>query len=236
MDQLLEAFCKELRNHANEEQAAVARRFFKTGAGEYGEGDLFLGVRVPVIRRIVKTFPETRASFLLPLLQSPFHEERMLALLILVRNYGKGAERERGEIFNVFWNNRRYINSWDLIDASAEHIVGAYLEKQRKRPLYQLAKSKNLWDRRMAIMATFHYIKRNAFTETLKIAEMLVHDHEDLIHKAVGWMLREVGKRDVEREEFFLRRHYRSMPRTMLRYAIEKLPESKRQAYLKGEI
>lgn len=236
MDRLLEELRKELRRHTNKEHAAVAQRFFKTGAGEYGEGDLFLGVRVPAIRRLVKTCPETQASDLKPLLQSPFHEERMLVLLILVRNYAKGDGRAKRDIFDIYWNNRKFVNNWDLVDASAQHIVGAFLEKKSKKPLYQLARSKVLWDRRIAMMATFRYIRRHSFSETLKIAEMLIHDHEDLIHKAVGWMLREVGKRDLAEEEFFLKSHYKTMPRTMLRYAIEAFPESKRQAYLKGAI
>jgi len=233
VDRLLEELRRELRRHANKEHAAVAQRFFKTGAGEYGEGDLFLGVRVPAIRRLVKTCPETQASDLKPLLQSPFHEERMLALLILVRNYAEGDGRAKREIFDIYWKNRKFINNWDLVDASAEHVVGAFLEKKSKKPLYQLAKSKVLWDRRIAILATFRYIKKYSLLETLKIAEMLIHDHEDLIHKAVGWMLRELGKRDLAEEEVFLKSRYKTMPRTMLRYAIEAFPESKRQAYLK---
>ena len=236
MDRLLEELRKELRRHANKEHADVAQRFFKTGAGEYGEGDIFLGVRVPAIRRVVKTCPETQASDLVPLLQSPIHEERMLVLLIFVRNYARGDGKAKRDIFDIYWNNREFVNNWDLVDASAQHIVGAFLEKKSKKPLYQLARSRILWDRRIAIMATFRYIRRDSFSDTLKIAEMLIHDHEDLIHKAVGWMLREVGKRDLAGEEFFLKRYHKTMPRTMLRYAIEAFPESKRQAYLKGEI
>jgi hypothetical protein len=236
VDRLLEELRKELRRHANKEHAAVAQRFFKTGPGEYGEGDLFLGVRIPAIRKLVKTCPETQASYLKPLLQSPIHEERMLVLLILVRNYARGDGRVKRDIFDIYWENRGFVNNWDLVDASAQHIVGAFLEKKSKKPLYQLVSSRVLWDRRIAIMATFRYIRGHSFSETLKIAEMLIHDQEDLIHKAVGWMLREVGKRDLVEEEFFLQRYYETMPRTMLRYAIETFPESKRQAYLKGEI
>ena len=236
MNRLLEELRKELRRHANKEHAAVAQRFFKTGSGEYGEGDLFLGVRVPAIRRVVKTCPETRASDLKPLLRSPFHEERMLVLLIFVRNYEKGDGGAKREIFDIYWKNRKFVNNWDLVDASAPHIVGAYLEKKSKKVLYELARSEVLWDRRIAMMATFRYIRKHSFSETLKIAEILIHDHEDLIQKAVGWMLREIGKRELEKEESFLKRYYRMMPRTMLRYAIEAFPESKRQAYLKGKI
>lgn len=236
MNRLLEELRKELRRHANKKHAAVAQRFFKTGAGEYGEGDLFLGVRVPSIRRLVKTCPEIRASDVTPLLRSPFHEERMLVLLIFVRNYERGGRQEKREIFDIYWKNRKFVNNWDLVDASAPHIVGAFLEEKSRKRLYQLATSKVLWDRRISIMATFRYIRKHSFSETLKIAEMLVHDREDLIQKAVGWMLREIGKRNFEKEESFLESYYRTMPRTMLRYAIEVFPESKRQAYLKGRI
>lgn len=170
------------------------------------------------------------------LLKSPVHEERLLALFILMHLYKGGQTALKEKIYRLYLENTAYINNWDLVDASAEHIVGHYLLGKDKSPLYLLAVSEDLWERRIAIVATFCYIKQNQFEETLKIAEMLLQDRHDLIHKAVGWMLREVGKRDRAVEEAFLRSHYKTMPRTMLRYAIEKFPEFLRQAYLKGTL
>jgi 3-methyladenine DNA glycosylase AlkD len=170
------------------------------------------------------------------LLHSPFHEDRLLALLILVRQFGRVDSQVQEKIYNLYLSNTRYINNWDLVDSSAGYIVGAYLLDRDRSPLIELAQSSLLWERRIAIMATSYFIGQNQFAETLKIATMLLTDQEDLIHKAVGWMLREIGQRDQEAEETFLREHYRQMPRTMLRYAIEKFPEPQRQAYLKGLI
>jgi len=170
------------------------------------------------------------------LLTSSIHEERFLALLILVRNFASGDEIEKGKIYDLYLENTSYINSWDLVDGSAHHIVGVFLMDKNKASLYRLAKSENLWERRIAVVSTFHFIKNDQFQETLKIAEILLTDPEDLIHKAVGWMLREIGKRDMAAEERFLKKHSMKMPRTMLRYAIEKFPEPKRQRYLKGKI
>jgi 3-methyladenine DNA glycosylase AlkD len=170
------------------------------------------------------------------LLTSKIHEERLLSLFILIRRFSKGDEPAKKAIYDLYLKNATKINNWDLVDASAEHIVGAYLVDKNKKPLHRLANSPNLWERRISIMATFHFIKRNKFSETLKIAKMLLSDQEDLIHKAVGWMLREIGKRHLPAEEDFLKAHYKTMPRTMLRYAIEKFPEPKRQRYLKGKI
>jgi 3-methyladenine DNA glycosylase AlkD len=216
-------------------RALILRRFFKTGPGEYGEGDLFHGVRVPEIRREARrcrglAMPEVRV-----LLGSAMHEERLLALFILVDRYrrGDGAERER--IYRLYLENTGWINNWDLVDASAEHILGAHLRLRDRAPLRRLARSASLWERRIAVMATFHYVKEGVFDETLRLAELLIDDPEDLIHKAVGWMLREVGKRDRRAEEQFLTTHCRAMPRTMLRYAIEKFPEALRRRYLRGE-
>jgi 3-methyladenine DNA glycosylase AlkD len=227
---------KKLEKLADKETAEVLQRFFKTGPGEYGEGDVFLGIRVPVLRKLAKEYHRVTSNEAQQLLKSYIHEERLLALLILVRAYSKGDESARKNIYDLYLKNTRFINSWDLVDGSAEHIVGAFLVNKSKKPLYHLAKSKNLWERRIAIMSTFCFIKRNEFTETLKIAEMLISDDQDLIHKAVGWMLREVGKRHLETEDKFLKDHYQKMPRTMLRYAIERFPEPKRQRYLKGKI
>jgi len=233
---VLKAAREALREHSNDAHARVLQRFFKTGPGEYGEGDLFLGVRVPAVRRVARIFRELPLTDTLALLQSEIHEERLLALIILTEKYRKGSSDDRTEIYKIYLGNTEYINNWDLVDTSAEYIVGAYLSDRSRKPLYTLAQSDNLWERRMAVMATFHFIKNGKFDETLKISEMLVSDAEDLIHKAVGWMLREVGKRDRNKEEIFLKKHYQSMPRTMLRYAIEKFPENLHQQYLKGKI
>jgi 3-methyladenine DNA glycosylase AlkD len=215
--------------------AAHSQRFFKTGKGEYGEGDRFLGIRVPTIRKCVR---EYRAIFLddaLALLKYPFHETRLFALLMLVAKYSSAhSVAEQEALYQSYLSHTEFINNWDLVDCSAEHIVGAHLFTRDRKPIYQLAGSKIIWERRIAVMSTFHFIKRDDFSDTLAIAEMLFGDEEDLIHKAVGWMLREVGKRDRNTEEKFLLKNYKEMPRTMLRYAIEKLPESQRLAYLHG--
>lgn len=225
---------KRLKKLGDPEHAAVSQRFFKTGPGEYGEGDIFIGIRVPVLRKLVKEYKDLPASEIKILLGSPIHEERLLALLLLVHKFEKSDDDIKKNIYDLYLKSTKFINNWDLVDTSAEHIVGAYLTDKSKRPLYRLAKSNKLWERRIAIMATFHFIKRHAFSETLKISDMLLADRHDLIHKATGWMLREIGKRDLETEERFLKKCYKKMPRTMLRYAIEKFPKKKRQRYLKG--
>ena len=233
---MIESVRAALRAYSSESDARVLQRFFKTGPGEYGEGDRFIGVRVPATRRVARRYRDLPLTGTLVLLQSPIHEERLLALILLVEKYRKGTSEERSEIYRQYLDNTRYINNWNLVDVSAEHIVGAYLNNRSRSPLYELARSDRLWERRIAIMATFHFIKNNAFDETLKIAEMLVADGQDLIHKAVGWMLREIGKRDQDTEVCFLKKYYQRMPRTMLRYAIEKFPENVRQQYLKGTV
>lgn len=225
---------KALRCLADPAIATHSKRFFKTGKGEYGEGDQFLGIRVPVLRKQAKAFQNTPLNEVQKLLESPFHEERLCALLILVRKFAQGNPDEQTRIYTFYLNNTQYINNWDLVDLSAYHIIGPYLEHKNKRPLHKLAQSKSLWERRIAIISTFHFIRNNQFDDSLTISETLLDDSEDLIHKAVGWMLREIGKRDLEAEEAFLTQHYPQMPRTMLRYAIEKFPEQKRQQYLKG--
>jgi 3-methyladenine DNA glycosylase AlkD len=225
-----------LRSLGNAEKAKVLQRFFKTGPGEYGEGDVFLGITVPVLRKLAKEHEGLDEKGILSLLQSEIHEERLLSLLILIRKYGRAREEERKKIHDIYLSSTRYINNWDLVDLSAEHIVGHFLMKKSRQPLYKLARSKRLWDRRIAIMATFHFIKQHEYEETFKIARLLIADEEDLIHKAVGWMLRETGKRHMGAEEEFLKKHYKKMPRTMLRYAIERFPEEKRKRYLRGEI
>ena len=217
--------------------AARSQRFFKTGPGEYGEGDRFLGIRVPVIRKVVREVRHIELGDALELLRSPLHEARLLALLILVDRYSRaGTPAERRAIYRAYLDHTEFINNWDLVDASAEHIVGAYLFERNRKPIYRLAGSISLWERRIAVLATFHFIKREQYDDTLAVAGLLLDDPEDLIHKAVGWMLREVGNRDRPAENRFLRKHYRRMPRTMLRYAIEKFPEKSRRAYLRGEV
>ncbi len=214
----------------------MSKRFFKTGPGEYGEGDHFIGVRVPQLRKLAKEFTEIELLEVSDLLRSHIHEERLLALLILIRLFNSGNDVTKHNIYSLYLASTPFINNWDLVDISAEHIVGAFLLKKSKEPIYRLAKSDDLWERRISILSTFHYIKRGEFAETIEIAKMLLTDKEDLIHKAVGWMLREVGKRDIPTEEVFLQAHYQKMPRTMLRYAIEKFPYIKRQDYLKNRV
>ena len=227
---------RRLKKLGNPEHAAISQRFFKTGPGEYGEGDIFIGIRVPVLRKLVKEFKDLPARDVEILLRSSIHEERLLAILLFVHIFSKGDETTKKGIYNLYLKSTEFINNWDLVDSSAEHIVGAYLMDKNKRPLYRLAKSKNLWERRIAIIATFYFVRRHEFSETLKISNMLLADRHDLIHKATGWMLREIGKRDLKTEEKYLKALYKKMPRTMLRYAIEKFPEEKRQRYLKGTI
>jgi 3-methyladenine DNA glycosylase AlkD len=227
---------KRLKQLANKEKAEILQRFFKTGPGEYGEGDVFIGVKVPDLRKVAKNFQYIGIKDVIILLESAIHEERLLALLILVSKYVKGNETAKKEIYKLYLKKTTFINNWDLVDVTAQHIVGDYLMDKNKSPLYRLTKSKDLWERRIAVMATFCFIKRERYEDTLKISKILFNDKEDLIHKAVGWMLREIGKRNMVIEETFLKQHYKEMPRTMLRYAIEKFPEPKRQQYLKGEI
>jgi 3-methyladenine DNA glycosylase AlkD len=227
---------KRLKQLANKEKAEILQRFFKTGPGEYGEGDVFIGVKVPDVRKVAKDFRDTTIGDIIVLLESAIHEERLLALFMLVQKYRSGNNRTKEDIYKLYLNKTRFINNWDLVDGSAQHIVGEHLMDKDKIPLHELASSVNLWERRIAVMATFYFIKHGKYEETLKVAKTLLNDSEDLIHKAVGWMLREVGKRDMIVEETFLKQHYKKMPRTMLRYAIEKFPESKRQQYLKGKI
>lgn len=231
-----EAVLESLKREADPERAKLMQRYFKTGPGQYGEGDLFLGLTVPQARRFVGEFRELPLTETLRLLRSPLHEARFVALLLQVRSYQKGAEPVREEIYRAYCGNTSFINNWDLVDCSAGHIVGAHLHDRPRSLLYTFADSRLLWERRIAVMATYHFIRQGEYTDTLRIAELLLADREDLIHKAVGWMLREIGNRDREAEEGFLRRHYRVMPRTMLRYAIEKFPESLRKGYLKGTL
>ncbi|MBI5626395.1 MAG: DNA alkylation repair protein [Nitrosomonadales bacterium] len=226
---------KLLRNLADPVRAEHSVRYFKTGPGEYGEGDRFLGIRVPDIRTQVKKSEAISLEDIQMLLVSAFHEERLFALLLLVRKFAKGDEKEKTAIYNLYLNNTHRINNWDLVDSSASYIVGGYLESRDKQILYKLAKSASVWERRIAVISTFHFIGKNQFDDALKLAMQFLNDEEDLIHKAVGWMLREIGKRNVAVEKAFLQAHYKKMPRTMLRYAIEKFPEQERKKYLLGE-
>ena len=226
----------ELIALGDEEKAAHAQGFFKTGPGEYGEGDKFLGIRVPVARQVAKVWRDMAPRELIKVLRSEWHEARLVALLILVDQYQRGTPERQQRIFDDYLANVRYINNWDLVDSSAHLIVGPHLPPGQRGLLDQLAESKVLWERRIAVLATLHYIRKGEFTEILRLAEKLLNDKQDLMHKAVGWMLREVQKRNNATAEAFLKLHYQQMPRTMLRYAIERLPEKQRKAYLLGKV
>lgn len=224
---------KALRALGNRQIADHSQRFFKTGPGQYGEGDRFLGIRVPDIRLRAKAFdPFVSLSETLRLLHSPFHEERLCALLMMVRKFEKGQPAEKQIIFKAYLENTSAVNNWDLVDLSAHHIVGTHLLDRSANRLCRLAQSDNLWERRIAVVATYAFIKNRRYEEILAIAKRLLNDPEDLIHKATGWMLREAGKRDVAILRAFLEKHAVSMPRTMLRYAIEKFPDEERKRYL----
>lgn len=225
-----------LRSLSNVDLSKLALRFFKTDEGDYGEGDKFLGIRVPVLRAEVKGFADLPLVEVGKVLRSHFHEERLFALLLLVHQFAKADPLYRKAIYEFYLENTEYINNWDLVDCSAYKIVGPYLVDKDRRALYRLAKSESLWERRIAIISTLHLIKNSDFVDALAISKILLQDEEDLIHKAAGWMLREIGKKDRNAEEAFLTKHYSSMPRTMLRYAIEHFPEKRRQAYLKGRV
>ncbi|HEV8123934.1 MAG TPA: DNA alkylation repair protein [Gemmatimonadales bacterium] len=227
------ALQKQVRALANPADARFLQRFFKTGPGEYGEGDRFLGIRVPVTRRLVREYQGPAIPAARQLIKSPFHEERLLAVLLLVRAYDRATPTTQVEIYRLYLSNTPYINNWDIVDSSAPHIVGRHLLKRDRRVLNRLARSRNLWERRIAVLATQSFIRAGEFTPTLHLAERLLDDRHDLMHKAIGWMLREVGDRDRSALEEFLGRYAESMPRTMLRYAIEKLPPRVRRRYMK---
>lgn len=227
---------QELNSKSNSKQAEILQRFFKTAQGEYAEGDIFIGLKVPDIRKIVKNYYQLPLTEINKILHSKIHEERLAALLILVEKAKKANEDDLSIYFNFYLKNTNWINNWDLVDLSAEHIVGKYLYGKDIKILEELAASKYLWERRISIISTFYFIKTNIFNPTLIIAEKLLHDEHDLIHKAVGWMLREIGKRNFNIEFRFLKKHYKTMPRTMLRYSIEKFPEELRQKFLKNQI
>jgi 3-methyladenine DNA glycosylase AlkD len=225
---------ERMHSVGSSEAAAQAARFFKTGPGKYGEGDVFLGLGAAVMHRLAKEYDSLTIDELTVLLRSPTHEVRLLALLILVRRISPGDEAIKKEAYQLYLSHTRYVNNWDLVDASAREIVGGYLANKSRKPLDRLAASRSLWERRISIVATHYFIRQHDFADTIRIAKKLLGDREDLIHKAVGWMLREVGKKDTSTLEAFLRRHGRVMPRTTLRYAIERFPADVRQSYLKG--
>lgn len=246
---------KVIQDAGDTEKGIFLQRFFKTAEGQYGYGDIFLGLSVPQSRAIAKQFQTLPLTDVISLLHSKFHEERLIALVILTMQYKKGTEKEKKAMYDLYLANTKYINNWDLVDLSAEYIVGEFLYSSSKRSesrsnsspraslgrtintLEKLAKSESLWERRIAILSTFAWIKKGESEPTFIIADILLHDQEDLIHKAVGWLLREVGKRvSQEQEEAFLKTRYKTMPRTMLRYAIERFPEEKRKKYLQGKI
>lgn len=232
---------KDFLKMKNPAKAKILARFFKTGKGEYGYGDVFLGIMVPQQRLLAKKYSQLPLGDIQKLLSSKIHEHRLTALFILINQYQeikkykneKIKKRKLKTIFDFYLKNTRNINNWDLIDLSAPSIIGHYLLTRDRKILHKLAKSKSLWERRIAILASFYFIRSGEFDDTLKIAEILLNDKHDLIHKAVGWMLREVGKRNQAAEEKFLKKYYKKMPRTMLRYAIEKFDAKKRQFYLK---
>ena len=221
---------------ASKDDAANLQRYFKTGPGEYGEGDKFIGVRVGPIRKLAKRYRALPLTDVEQLLASVFHEERMLALLILIEQFGAADKSGKKAIYDIYLGSLERINNWDLVDVSSPRIVGAYLNQRSRQPLYRLARSSHLWSRRVAMMATLYFITQDDFEDALAIADTLMNDEHDLIQKAVGWMLREIGNRDRSVEEHFLESRYKKMPRTMLRYAIEKFPENKRRRYLTGKI
>jgi 3-methyladenine DNA glycosylase AlkD len=227
---------EELLRLADPVKAKDLQWFFKTGPGEYGEGDRFLGIRVPEIRKLARKHKNLTLPEVKKLLHSAFHEERALALCILVDQYHRSEDAGRAQIYRLYEACLPRINNWDLVDGSAPHIVGGHFAMRDRTALYRFVRSRSLWRRRIAVLATLHFIRRGEFADTFNMAEMLLADREDLIHKAVGWMLREVGNRNPAAAESFLALHYGNMPRTMLRYAIEKFPEPQRQKYLAGTI
>lgn len=232
----LQQIKQRLKSLANKETAGKSKRFFKTGEGEYSSDDIFIGITVPVLRSYAKQLEHLPFETVQALLQSSLHEERQLALFVLLLQYKKLKKTSEKKVYFEFYvSNMQHINNWDLIDASASHIVGDYLLGKDKKILTRWAKSADLWQRRIAIVASWHFIKHDHFETTTHLALILLNDDEDLIHKATGWMLREVGKRDIKTLEKFIRQHYTNMPRTALRYAIEKFPEAKRKRYLNGD-
>lgn len=220
---------------ADTKTAEQTKKFFKTGKGEYSHGDKFLGIKMGKLRETAKRFSKAEPEVGEKLLQSEFHEIRMAALVLLTNLYKKGSNTTKDKIFDIYLNNTRHINNWDLVDVSAYHIVGPHLFEKDTSVLFKLSRSENMWERRISIISTLYFIKKNRFEETLAISKTLIEDEQDLMHKATGWMLREIGKMDIDTEREFLLKHYKKMPRTMLRYAIEKFDENERVGFLKGK-
>ena len=223
---------RALRAKADPARGKLYQGFFKTGPGEYGEGDRFLGVIVPETRRLVREFRGAPLEVSAALLESPWHEERLLGLLLAVERYRRGDDAERARVYRFYTANFGRINNWDLVDVTAEHVTGAHLWERPRGVLLRWARSSHLWTRRIALLSTFHFIRKGDFEWTLRLSELYLKDGEDLIHKATGWLLREVGKRDVGALRAFLRRHSASMPRTALRYAIERLSPAERRRWM----
>jgi len=229
---MLRQIKRELDALSNPKKAEVNSRFFKTGKGEYGEGDVFLGLTVPEQRTIAKKYIELNMNDIEKMLYSRIHEHRLTSLLILVEKYTNADIETKKRLVDFYLKNRGQVNNWDLVDLTSDKILGDYLLERERTILYKLAESNNIWDRRISIVSTFEFIRNNQFEDTIKISEMLLGDGHDLIHKAVGWMLREIGKRNQEAEEDFLKKYYKTMPRTMLRYAIEKFDAEKKKFYM----
>ncbi|MDA8793671.1 DNA alkylation repair protein [Bacteriovoracaceae bacterium] len=226
---------KELKKLGNKEIALHSQKFFKTGKGEYGEGDIFLGIRVPVLREFAKRNHDLEGKKLDNLIASPFHEARLTGLIILVNQYSKTKDSsEKYRLYKKYIKSFPYINNWDLVDVTCHKIIGSHLFENDRSILYKWAQHKNLWIRRISIISTFYFIKRNELDDSYKLAHILLTDKHDLIHKAVGWVLRECGKKDQKRLKLFLRKKYSSIHRTTLRYAIEKFSETERKKILKG--
>ena len=228
----MNALSAKVRALADPARVPVLQRFFKTGKGEYAEGDRFIGIQVPKLRHLCRECRGAGIREVTPLLESEIHEERLFALMLLVDAFHRADELGRRAIYDFYLANTRFISNWDLVDASAEHIVGGWLRNRSKATLSRLARSSSLWERRIAIIATLEFIRAGELEETFRIADMLMNDRHDLIHKATGWMLREAGKRDVNALRRYLAARHTGMPRTMLRYAIERFPEHERRKYL----
>jgi 3-methyladenine DNA glycosylase AlkD len=234
---MLQKLIKELQEASSEERAKVSQRFFKTGKGEYGEGDIFIGLTMPDLRRISGKYNDLNLVKIQELLNSKIHEHRMSALVILVNKYKKADEREKENIFGFYLKNANKINNWDLVDISCPNIVGEFLYRNNnhRKILYELARSDNLWEKRISMVSMLYFVKYEDFEDPLALAELLLGEDHDLMHKAVGWVLRELGKKDVDLLKKFLKQHYKDIPRTTLRYSIERFPEEERKSFLKGE-
>lgn len=233
---MLNKLISELEKNSDKEKAEIYQRFFKTGEGEYGEGDVFIGLTMPLQRSIAKKYLNLSLPKIQELLKSKIHEHRMTGLIILTEKYRKASEQDKENIFGFYLKNTKHINNWDLVDVTCQHIIGDFLLDKDRKILYDLVHSDNLWERRIAIVSAGRFISKNEFEDVLAISEILLNDEHDLIHKAVGWMLREVGKRDEEILRNFLKGNYSRLPRTTLRYAIEKFDEAERKKWLVGNI